>query len=103
MRSPSYQFGILALLVLTGAAAASLAIVRLPLPLFAKVLMVLMVAVCFMGWAVRNRKYPDPRLPQKPLTSWQVFLRLVPAMLLCIASLLLSLYSLLLHLKYIAP
>ena len=101
MQNRSYQFGIFALLILTAAAAGSFAIIRLPIPLIAKILMVQAVVVCFFGWAVRNRKYPDPRLPQKPLTGWQIFLRLVPAMLLCAASLLLSLYSLLLQFKFI--
>lgn len=55
------QFGIFALLVLTTAAALAFAVVRLPVPLILKLCVVLAIAICFYGWAVRNRKYPDPR------------------------------------------
>jgi len=66
MESRRYQFGLFALLVLTTVAAGSFAIIRLPLPFIAKFLIIQSIAVCFVGWAVRNRKYPDPRLPMKP-------------------------------------
>ena len=75
------QFGILALLILTTAAAISFAIIRLRLPLVATLLMIQTVVVCFLGWAVRNRKYADPRLPQSKLSALQIFLSLTPALL----------------------
>jgi hypothetical protein len=64
------QFGILALFVLMTAAAIGFAIVRLEVPLILKMCVVFAIVVCFYGWAVRNRKYPDPRqvarVPQSP-------------------------------------
>jgi hypothetical protein len=63
MEKQSGQFGIFDLFVLMTAAALAFAIVRLPLPAIGKFIAVLMIAICFYGWAVRNRKYPDPRVP----------------------------------------
>src|SRR5262245_28715260 len=94
------QFGILALLILTLAAAIGFAIIRLPLPFVAKFLMVQTVAVCFIGWAVRNRTYVDPRLPQPKPTTRQILVSLIPALLGTVAWLLLVL---LLSLKIIVP
>ena len=81
MKSRPTQFGILALLILTAAAAVSLAIIRLRFPLVATLLMVQTVVVCFLGWAVRNRKYPDPRLPQPKPSASQIVLALTPGLL----------------------
>jgi hypothetical protein len=55
------QFGIFSLLVLMTAAALAFAVIRLPIPIVGKLCAVLMIAVCFYGWAVRNWKYRDPR------------------------------------------
>jgi hypothetical protein len=65
MEKESRQFGLFALFLLTTAAASAFAIIRLPMPFIAKMLIVQSIAVCFWGWAVRNRKYPDPRVPGK--------------------------------------
>src|SRR6476620_2251878 len=70
------QFGLFTLFVLTTAAAGTFAIIRLPLPLVAKMLIVQTIAVCFFGWAVRNRKYPHPREQRKPSTR-QMILSLI--------------------------
>ena|SRR6266481_1816281 len=94
------QFGTLALLTLTTAAAVAFAIIRLPLPFAAKFLMVQTVAVCFFGWAVRNRKYADPRVPQPKPSARQILVSLVPALLGSIAWLALML---LLYMKIIVP
>ena len=94
------QFGILALLVLATAAAISFAIIRLQLPLIATLLMVQTVVVCFLGWAVRNRKYAVPRRPQPTLSAWQVFLSLTPALLGGVVWLLLLLMF---DLRFFAP
>src|SRR3954469_21386677 len=60
------QFSVFALFVLLTAAAISFAIIRLPVPVIFKFLTIQSVVVCFLGWAVRNRKYPDPRQPPSP-------------------------------------
>lgn len=67
------QFGILALLVLMTASAIGFAVVRLPVPLELKLCVVFAIGVCFFGWAVRNRKYPDPRqVPAAPVRpAWR--------------------------------
>jgi hypothetical protein len=100
MRSRPAQFGILALLILTAAAAVSFAIIRLRLPLVATLLMIQTVVVCFLGWAVRNRKYADPRLPQPKLSALQILLSLTPALLAGVVWLLLLL---MLNLKFFDP
>jgi len=94
------QFGILALLILTTAAAVSFAIIRLQLSLVATLVMIQTVVVCFLGWAVCNRKYADPRLPQPKRSALQIFLSLTPALLGAIVWLLLVL---MLNLKLFAP
>jgi|SRR5262245_33886675 len=99
MEKEPRQFGLFALFVLITAAAAAFAIIRLPLPLIGKMLIVQTIAVCFFGWAVRNRKYPDPRAPQK-LSQKQVLLALVPSLLGGVAFLL---FALLFYLKIIVP
>jgi hypothetical protein len=99
MEKRSSQFGVFALFMLTTAAAGSFAIIRLPLPLIAKMLIIQTIAVCFFGWAVRNRKYPDPRV-QQVLSPRQVVLSLMPDLLGGVAFLVLSL---LLYLKIIVP
>ena len=99
MEKQSRQFGLFALFVLTAAAAGSFAIIRLPLPLIAKMLIIQTIAVCFFGWAVRNRKYPDPRV-QQALSPRQVLLSLMPGVLGGVAFLV---FSLLLYLKIIVP
>src|SRR5262245_35146053 len=91
MKDRPAQFGILALLILTMAAAAAFAIIRLPLPFVAKLVMVQTVAVCFIGWAVRNRKYADPRVPQPTPSARQILVSLVPGLLGGVAWLLLML------------
>jgi len=100
MRSRSYQFGIFALLILTAAAAGSFAVIRLALPLGAKIVMVQSIAVCFVGWALRNHKYSDPRLPQKALTTGQWLIAVIPAVAMIIV---LSLLQVMLHFKIIVP
>jgi len=62
--------------VLTTAAAGSFAIIRLPLPLIAKMLIIQTTRLFFrLGGA--NRKYPDPRV-QRELSQRQVLLSLMP-------------------------
>src|SRR5262249_51070708 len=90
MKQESRQFGVFALFVLTTAAAGIFAIVRLPLPLVSKMLMIQTIAVCFLGCAVRNRKYPDPRIPQEQ-TPKQVMLSLVPSLVFGIGCIVFSL------------
>jgi hypothetical protein len=64
------QFGIFGLFVITTFAASALAIIRLPLPLVAKICMVQAIAVCFIGWALRNHKYPHPaEVKPRPLLA----------------------------------
>jgi nitrogen fixation-related uncharacterized protein len=99
MENRASQFGIFALFVLTTAAAGSFAIIRLPLPLIAKMLIIQTIAICFFGWAVRNHKYPDPRVRQV-LSQRQVLLSLMPGLLGGVAFLVLTL---LLYLKIIVP
>ena|SRR6478672_12624194 len=99
MEKQDRQFGVFALFVLITAIAGSFAIIRLPLPLVAKMLIIQTIAVCFFGWAVRNRKYPDPRVPQE-LSTRQVFLSLMPGLLGGVVFLALSL---LLYFKIIVP
>jgi len=65
MKNDNRHFSLFTLFVLTTAAAAAFAIIRLPLPLIGKMLICQTVAFCFLGWAVRNRKYPDPRVQQE--------------------------------------
>ena len=93
------QFGMFALFVLTTVAVGSFAIIRLPLPLIAKMLIIQTIAVCFVGWAVRNRKYPDPRVQQK-LSQRQVLISLMPGVLGGVAFLV---FSLLLYRKIVVP
>ena len=100
MEKAARQYGLFSLFLLMTAAAGSFAIIRLPLPLVAKLVMVQTVAVCFFGWAVRNRKYADPRLPQPKPSTRQVLMSLVPGLLGSIAWLL---FVLLLYLKIIVP
>ena len=99
MEKEPRQFGLFALFVLTTAAAGTFAIIRLPLPLVAKMLIIQTIAVCFFGWAVRNRKYPDPRVPQEQ-SPRQVFLSVVPGLL---GGVVFLIFSLLLYLKIIVP
>jgi len=99
MEKQSRQFGVLALFVLMTAVAGSFAIIRLPLPLMAKMLIIQTIAVCFFGWAVRNRKYPNPRV-QHEQSPGQVFLSFLPGLLGGVAFLV---FSLLLYLKIVVP
>src|SRR5262245_21431136 len=99
MENEPRQFGLFALFVLITTAAAAFAIIRLPLPLIMKMLIVQTIAVRYFGWAVRNRKYPDPRVPQKQ-SPRQAFLALVPGLVGGVAFLV---FSLLLYLKIIVP
>ncbi len=55
------QFNLFSLFVLTTVAAVGCAIARLPIDPMAKAFPIFAVVVCYVGWAVRNHKYPDPR------------------------------------------
>jgi hypothetical protein len=93
------QYGIAALLVLTTAAAGVFAIARLPIPFVAKFCIIQSIAICFLGWAVRNRKYPDPRAAQRhPVTTRQLVLALLINVLMFGAY---FVFLLLMHLKII--
>ena len=61
--------------------------------------MIQSVVVCFYGWAVRNRKYPDPRVPQK-MSPRQVLFVLILNLVIFVAVLL---FMLMVHLKIIVP
>jgi hypothetical protein len=67
------QFSIFSLLVLTTVVAIGCAINALPNPPNAKMCPVFSVAICYYGWVVRNRKYPDPRQPTNPTTRFWAF------------------------------
>src|SRR5947208_2581857 len=99
MQKASRQYGLFTLFLLMTSAAGTFAIIRLPLPLIAKMTIIQTIALCFLGWAVRNRKYPDPRLPQQQ-SPRQILLSLVPSVLSSVAFLV---FALLLYLKIIVP
>ena len=61
------QFNLFSLFVLTTAAALACAIARLPIDPMARVFPIAAIVICYIGWAVRNYKYPDPR--QQPRFS----------------------------------
>jgi low affinity Fe/Cu permease len=63
-KKQSTQFGLFALFVVMTVAAVACAVTRLPIPWIAKFGPLWALLIFLIGWAVRNRKYPDPRLPK---------------------------------------
>jgi hypothetical protein len=59
------QFGLFALFVVLTGAAVAFAVIRLPLPWVVKLGPLWAILICFVGWAIRNRKYPSPIRPKK--------------------------------------
>src|SRR4051812_38922386 len=72
------QFNIFSLFVLTTVAAIACAIARLPIDPVAKGFPIFTLIVCYYGWAVRNRKYADPRVQQPVSRASRAAAYLIP-------------------------
>jgi hypothetical protein len=62
---PPGQFGLFAVFMVLTVSAIAFAVMRLPLPWVAKMGPLSALLICFVGWAIRNRKYPNPSRPKK--------------------------------------